>query len=96
MREKHTGQDLRQIIIFTYRHQRDCLTDNKHQKGVDATVSQRIMLIGVTIRKISTLSEDVKKKANIFKSWDQTCYYEFQTQSNKQSKEDRTKSKWQN
>lgn len=39
MREKHTGQDLGKTLIFTYTHRRDYLIDNKHQREVDATVS---------------------------------------------------------
>ena len=72
-REKHTGQAWGQALIFTYRHWCDCLTDNKRQRLVSATVSQQIALViatvsqhialvGATISGLSALIEVAKEK----------------------------------
>ena len=92
MRAKHTGQDLGQTLIFTYKHQRDCLTDIKRQKGVGATVSQHITLIGTTVSEVSTLIEEAKKK--IKEVGTRLATMKIQTQTSKQRKTNRTKGKW--
>ena len=60
-RVEHTGQDWGQALIFTYRHQRDCLTDNKRQKLVGATIPQQFTMIGAIVSGLSALAEVTKE-----------------------------------
>jgi len=43
----------------------------------------------MAVSEKSALSENVKKRIKNFKSWDETCYCEFQTQTSKQSKQNK-------
>ena len=62
-------------MIFTYNNGRDCLTNNKHQRLVGATVPPQFALVGVTISGLNALSEGTKEKRN--QNRDQIGYYEF-------------------
>ena len=65
-REENTGQDWGQALIFTYRNQHDCLTNNKRQRLVDATVPQKFALVGATVNRLSMLAKVAKEKIFFF------------------------------
>jgi len=61
-RERYIGYDLGETLSFTYNNQRNCLTNNKHHKGVDTTVLEKLTLINATVRIINALTKDFKEK----------------------------------
>lgn len=62
IRAEHTGQDWAQALIFTYRHQCDYLTNNKHQRLVSTAVPQQFTLIGTTVSRLNALAKVTKEK----------------------------------
>jgi len=61
LREKHTGKDWGQTLLFTYRHRRNCLIENKRERLVGVTVSQKLALVSATLNGLGALIEVAKE-----------------------------------
>ena len=58
---KHIGQDWSQALIFTYMHWCNCLTNNKCQRLVSATIPQQFALVGATVSGLNALKKKSKQ-----------------------------------
>ena len=61
-RVEHNGKDWGLALIFTYRGQHDCLTDNNFQSWVDVIIPLQFTLIDGAVHRLNGLSEGTKKK----------------------------------